>query len=397
MRVYDNSRREVLGTITLELIIGPMIKKVEFQVLNIALCFNMLLGRPWIYDTKAVPSSPYQKIQFPHEGAIITIYVDTLTIPKPIFGIDSEKEPLTLDGFEIEKLGFGRREEEVEKISMDFSPYSNNNVVAVMSKMNYLPGLNLGKTVKKPIVQVLIIPTTTPPFRLGYKPNDDDLLEMEVRRMAHAKAKARGLPCPLEPLKPYTPTLNGKFVKVGDSQRYWGFPKPRFDPKSRIMVLGFELLFDCNNKHPKLKKEDTNWVPTDWADYMDPNAMTTLLGDAICNIKEEEYSEACQHALKSLYEARTIDEDKEGGEALSDDDEGSNSKSDSSSDSISNDDGDGGDDNNSDSESNNSEDYDSQYSGNDWGEPLSDRKDKDVGLFYENHSDDDVDYYDGDI
>ena len=53
-----------------------------------------------------------------------------------------------------------------------------------------------------------MIPTATPPFGLGYKPTDDDLLEMEVRRMARAKAKAKGLPCPPEPLKPYTPTLN---------------------------------------------------------------------------------------------------------------------------------------------------------------------------------------------
>ena len=103
--------------------------------------------------------------------------------------------------------------------------------------------------------------------------------------MAHAKAKAKGLPCPPEPLKPYTPTLNGKFVKARDSQRYWGFSEPRFDPESRTMVPGFELLFDCNNKLPELKKEDINWVPTDWANYMDPDVMTTLLGDAICNIK----------------------------------------------------------------------------------------------------------------
>ena len=57
VRAYNSSRREVLGTVTLELTIGPMIKKVEFQVLNIASCFNMLLGRPWIHDTKVVPSS----------------------------------------------------------------------------------------------------------------------------------------------------------------------------------------------------------------------------------------------------------------------------------------------------------------------------------------------------
>ena len=43
VKAYNNSRREVLGTITLELTIGPIVKKVDFQVLNIALCFNMLL------------------------------------------------------------------------------------------------------------------------------------------------------------------------------------------------------------------------------------------------------------------------------------------------------------------------------------------------------------------
>ena len=130
---------------------------------------------------------------------------------------------------------------------------------------------------------------------------------------------------------------------------------------------------------------------------MDPDAMTTLLGDAICNIEEEDYWEACQHALKSPYEARTTDDkDEEGGESLSDDDEGSDNKSDSSSDS-----GHSGDNNSSDSDSDSdnsrSEDYDSQYSGNDKGEPPSDREDEDVGLFYEDHFDDDVNYYNGDI
>ena len=117
-------------------------------------------------------------------------------------------------------------------------------------------------TIKKPIVQDPIILTATPPFRLGYKPTDDDLLEMKVRRVAQAKGKAKGLPYALEPLRPYTLTLNGKFVKAGDNQRYWGFPEPRFDPETKTMVPGFELLFDCNNKLPELKKEDTNWILT---------------------------------------------------------------------------------------------------------------------------------------
>ena len=133
----------------------------------------MLLGRPWIHNTEAVPSSLYQNVWFLHERAIVTIYGDTLTILKPIFGIDFEKKPLTLDEFEIEKPSFGRREEEVEKIPMDFAPYSNNNVVAMMRRMNYLLGKNLGKTMKKVTTQVPIIPIATPPFGLSYKLTDD--------------------------------------------------------------------------------------------------------------------------------------------------------------------------------------------------------------------------------
>ena len=41
----------------------------------------------------------------------MTIYRNTLTVPKPVYGIDSEKEPLTLDGFEIKRPNF-----EIEKM-----------------------------------------------------------------------------------------------------------------------------------------------------------------------------------------------------------------------------------------------------------------------------------------
>ena len=80
-------------------------------------------------------------------------------MPKPVYGIDSEKDPLTLDGFEIERPSFEKREEEVKKIPIDFASYGNNNVVAMMRRMNYFSGMNMGRAVKKPIVQDLWIPT----------------------------------------------------------------------------------------------------------------------------------------------------------------------------------------------------------------------------------------------
>ena len=124
--------------------------------------------------------------------------------------------------------------------------------------------------------------------------------------------------------------------------------------------------------------------------------MTTLLGDAICNIEVEEYWEACQHALKSPYELRTNDEDEEDGATPSHEDDESDNKSDSGSDNNSNNSGHDDNDNITDSKSNSSEDYDSQYSGNDWGEPPSDREDEDADFYYTKY-DDDVDYYDEDI
>ena len=161
------------------------------------------------------------------------------------------------------------------------------------------------------------------------------------------------------------------------------------------MVPAFEILLNCNNKVPELNKENATWVPTDWVDYMDPDAMTTLLEDHICNIEEEEYWEACQHTLKSPYELRANDGDEEEGITPSDDEDGSEDKNDSSSGCSSNDSGHDDDDNSSNSDDN-SKSYDSSYNGDDWGELLSDREDEDVDLFYEEY-DDDMDYYIQDI
>ena len=63
---------------------------------------------------------------------------------------------------------------------MDFNPYGNNNVVAMMRKMRYFSRMSLGKAVKEVAIRVPTIPTATPPFELGYKPTNDDLLELEV-------------------------------------------------------------------------------------------------------------------------------------------------------------------------------------------------------------------------
>ena len=73
LRAYDNTYREVMVTLTLELMIGPVIFQVLFQVLRIPVSFKLLLGRPWIHNVGAVPSSLHLKVKFTHDGRMITI------------------------------------------------------------------------------------------------------------------------------------------------------------------------------------------------------------------------------------------------------------------------------------------------------------------------------------
>ncbi|RVW34461.1 hypothetical protein CK203_081370 [Vitis vinifera] len=57
MRAYDSTQREVMGTLTIDLLIGSTTFSILFQVLRIPASFNLFLGRPWIHQAGAIPSS----------------------------------------------------------------------------------------------------------------------------------------------------------------------------------------------------------------------------------------------------------------------------------------------------------------------------------------------------
>ena len=73
VKAYDGTQRTILGTLSTHVMIGPVIYSILFQVLRIQSSFNLLLGRPWIHEAGAIPSSLHQKVKFIHEGRIITI------------------------------------------------------------------------------------------------------------------------------------------------------------------------------------------------------------------------------------------------------------------------------------------------------------------------------------
>ncbi|XP_039165644.1 uncharacterized protein LOC120291906 [Eucalyptus grandis] len=74
VRAFDGMKKEVIGEIELELLIGPVLFQVMFQVLDIPNTFNFLLGRLWIHMAGAVASSLHQKVRFVVDNKLITVH-----------------------------------------------------------------------------------------------------------------------------------------------------------------------------------------------------------------------------------------------------------------------------------------------------------------------------------
>jgi len=72
-RAYDGSPRPIIGTIEVELYVGPQMFLVTLQVMDIHPSYSMLLGRPWIHAAGAVASSLHQCLKYVMNGMLVTV------------------------------------------------------------------------------------------------------------------------------------------------------------------------------------------------------------------------------------------------------------------------------------------------------------------------------------
>ena len=127
VRAYDNTKRAVLGYVELELLIGPIEFLVAFQVIDIPSSFNLFLGRSWIHQVGALPSSLHQKIKIPVRDDVIIISGDVVKVilPKdtPVLGIGSHD--IQLGGFSCELRVQVLTTQDLNYLSPDSVPYLN--------------------------------------------------------------------------------------------------------------------------------------------------------------------------------------------------------------------------------------------------------------------------------
>lgn len=63
-RAYDSLPRQIVGTLEMELYIGPPMFLVTLQVMDIHPSYSMLFGRPWFHVAGVVSSSLHQCLTY---------------------------------------------------------------------------------------------------------------------------------------------------------------------------------------------------------------------------------------------------------------------------------------------------------------------------------------------
>ncbi|MCI40108.1 hypothetical protein A2U01_0061340, partial [Trifolium medium] len=73
VKVFDGTRKTIIGEIDLSITIGACEFQITFQVMNVNATYSCLLGRPWIHEAGAVTSTLHQKLKFVQYGKLITV------------------------------------------------------------------------------------------------------------------------------------------------------------------------------------------------------------------------------------------------------------------------------------------------------------------------------------
>ncbi|XP_070047072.1 uncharacterized protein [Nicotiana tomentosiformis] len=212
VRGFDGGGKDSVGDIMLELSIGPVEFTMEFQVLDVVVSYNLLLGRPWIHAAKAIPSSLHQMIKFEwdrqeivvHGDENLSAYNDT-TIP--FIEVKDDKGPWVYQTFEIVS---------VEKIH----------------EGECIPGPKLPYASVMGIVYPVCPRESFGTFGLGFT-----FTRKDVKRAKSLKRKAWSLPKPV-------PHISKFFVKSGIAKRPISAVLKHVVDFDEELIKRFQSLFD---------------------------------------------------------------------------------------------------------------------------------------------------------
>ncbi|XP_058208176.1 uncharacterized protein LOC131321189 [Rhododendron vialii] len=223
VQAYDNTRRDVVGTLMLPMTFGSYQTKVQFHV----------------------------KIRLGLETGMLTIHRDSgIRAPTednaPLLEIQHGEEDIALEGFSLDTSNV------VFSVRIDDDFVISNVAIKIMKKMSYMPSLGLGKNLQGPAkfeARETLIRTTG----LGYSPSNGSKTNKGDR-------------------------LEDYFVKEKTKQVYQGQLEPFWDKETNTLLPGFEIF--ANDVWPEneeeFKAEKVPGKPTDWIEVFNMRSLAVL-------------------------------------------------------------------------------------------------------------------------
>ncbi|XP_077242547.1 uncharacterized protein LOC143883067 [Tasmannia lanceolata] len=236
---YDGTRRDVIGTLVTEVLIGGEEFDIEFQVLDIKASFLLLLGRPWLHKIGAVPFTLHQKLKFILNHKVVTVKGD------PDFEVGQISQELTLGkdgdicltGFSLEVATITIKEVMNEEIF--FLSSTNSKVVRMIRMQGYIPGAGLGRY-HQGMTEWSVFKTFNGLFGLGYESTRAEVKEMKRYMMKWAECRRR-------------------------------------DESTGQRLPGLEIFFDCDLDDEPISLQAAE---TDWADTIGPDILSSLFHES---------------------------------------------------------------------------------------------------------------------
>ncbi|XP_070040249.1 uncharacterized protein [Nicotiana tomentosiformis] len=84
---FDMASETTKGEISLLVNVAGTIQNTKFHIIEGDMRYNALLGRPWIHNMKAVPSTLHQVMKFPTSDGMKTVYGEQHAV-KEMFAVD---------------------------------------------------------------------------------------------------------------------------------------------------------------------------------------------------------------------------------------------------------------------------------------------------------------------
>ncbi|XP_077244859.1 uncharacterized protein LOC143884896 isoform X2 [Tasmannia lanceolata] len=302
---YDNTRRNVVGVLTTKIVMGGQEFEVEFQVIDIKASFNMLLGRPWLHKEGAVASTLHQKLKFIKDGKLFTVRGDeepeigqitgeTLILPV------AKADDYNLNGFAFEVAVISYKDASREELCL---PFAISSVVAkMMRKMNYFPGMNLGRDPSK-ASHWRPIKANHGIFGLGYVPTEEE--EEAMEKLLKLKEEIRRTGRVLL-MAPYPLSMNGHFIKEGETFPYYGFSEPWYDSVTGIMIPGFEIFSGLALPETEPPIYYVEKTVEDWLVYLEPDVLESLFEENVPDVdyySEEQEETDCEDMLVAVIQS----------------------------------------------------------------------------------------------